>query len=220
MMFMFPLCSLACEPYERKTWKHWIDEDRDCQNARHEVLIEESIGPVLFKNDEGCSVLSGNWIDPYSGLEITDATTLDIDHLVPLKEAHESCGFAWDTEKRRSYANDLVDPNHSIAESRGLNRQKGASDPAEWLPLNLEYQFAYAQAQVGVKLRWDLAADKRELAALRTLLGDQVDLPREGEEMDCSVNKPSDYPDLIFISARTASRLFNPIWLKSACFLL
>ena len=78
------------------------------------------MGPVLFKNDEGCSFLSGNWIDPYSGLEITDATTLDIDHLVPLKEAHESGGFAWDTEKRRSYANDLVDPDCLIAVCRGL----------------------------------------------------------------------------------------------------
>ena len=179
VFLLISFTALACESYERKAWKHWIDEDRDCQNARHEVLIEESMGPVLFKSDEGCSVLSGNWIDPYSGLEITDATTLDIDHLVPLKEAHESGGFAWDTEKRRSYANDLVDPNHLIAVSRGLNRQKGASDPAEWLPPNLKYQVAYAQAWVGVKLRWDLTADKRELAALRALLGDQVDLPRE-----------------------------------------
>ena len=29
----------------------------------------------------------------------------------------------------------------------------------------------------------------------------------------------STHPDSVFISARTASRLFNPIWLKSACFL-
>ena len=30
----------ACPAYDRKAWKHWVDEDRDCQNARHEVLIE------------------------------------------------------------------------------------------------------------------------------------------------------------------------------------
>ena len=28
--------------YERTDLKHWVDEDRDCQNARHELLIEAS----------------------------------------------------------------------------------------------------------------------------------------------------------------------------------
>jgi hypothetical protein len=47
--------SFACEPYDRKAWKHWVDEDRDCQNARHEALIEESLTPVTFKTDKGLS---------------------------------------------------------------------------------------------------------------------------------------------------------------------
>ena len=82
-----------------------------------------------------------------------------------------------------------------IAVDRGLNRQKGAKDPAEWMPPNKAYQEEYARAWVSVKLRWGLTADKIELAALRALLGDQVDLPKEAEEMDCSVNKPSDSPE-------------------------
>ena len=35
--------SAGCPKYDRKSYRHWIDEDRDCQNARHEVLIEESL---------------------------------------------------------------------------------------------------------------------------------------------------------------------------------
>jgi hypothetical protein len=33
-----PLLAAAANPdcpaYDRNTWKHWVDEDRDCQNAR------------------------------------------------------------------------------------------------------------------------------------------------------------------------------------------
>ena len=54
----------------------------------------------------------------------------------------------------------------------------------------------YAEAWVAVKVKWGLTADKRELAVLRGLLGDQVDLPTEAEEMDCSVNKSPGTPEL------------------------
>ena len=147
-----------CPPYDRKAWKHWIDADRDCQNTRHEVLIEESLTPVMFKTDKGCRVISGSWLGSYSGDVFTDASKLDIDHLVPLKEAHQSGGYAWDAARRRDYANDLSD-NTLIAVDRGLNRQKGAGDPSEWLPPNQAYQTEYAEAWVAVKLKWGLTAD-------------------------------------------------------------
>ena len=57
---------------------HWIDEDRDCQNVRHQVLIEESLSTVGFKSSKECRVVSGSWNDPYSGKTVTDTTKLDI----------------------------------------------------------------------------------------------------------------------------------------------
>ena len=70
-------------------------------------------------------MVSGSWNDPYSGRTITDATKLDIDHMVTLKEA-TSLVLNWSRERKRAYANDLDDPDTLIAVHRGLNRQKGA----------------------------------------------------------------------------------------------
>ena len=49
--------------YSRKNYKHWVDEDKDCQNTRQEVLISESLIKVKLGN-KGCRVLSGKWYDP------------------------------------------------------------------------------------------------------------------------------------------------------------
>ena len=60
--------SAGCPKYDHKSYHHWVDEeDRDCQNARHKVLIEESLSTVVFKTDKGCRVVSGSWKDPYNG---------------------------------------------------------------------------------------------------------------------------------------------------------
>ena len=131
-------------------------------------------------------MLSGSWNDPYSGKTIIDATKLDIDYMVPLKGAHESGAANGSRERKRAYANDLDDPNTLIAVDRPLNLQKRAKDPAEWLPPKKAYQAEYARAWVTVKLKWGLTADRRELMALRELLGDQVELPREAPEINCA----------------------------------
>ena len=51
----------TCLKYNRKDYRHWIDEDRDCQNTRNEVLIQEFLDPVTYKSSKGCKVSSGKW---------------------------------------------------------------------------------------------------------------------------------------------------------------
>jgi hypothetical protein len=53
--------------YNRSDWPHWLDDDKDCQNTRHEILIQTSSKPVEFKTENECNVLTGEWYDPYSG---------------------------------------------------------------------------------------------------------------------------------------------------------
>ena len=49
---------------------------------------------------------------------------------------------------------------------------------------------------MAVKLKWRLTADRRELMALRKLLGDQVELPLEAPEMNCTNTVRSGQPTL------------------------
>jgi len=156
--------------YSRNAWRHWTDEDRDCQSTRQEVLIEESLEPVTFADDEQCTVASGRWKDPYSGDTFTDPKALDVDHLVPLQNAHLSGGFAWSPEARRKYANDLTEPAHLIAVSASLNRQKGAKGPEDWKPPNRDYWCQYARDWQATKRRWNLAMTVREAAAVEEML--------------------------------------------------
>ena len=72
--------------YNREAFGGWADSDGDCQNTRHELLIARSLRPAELRTD-GCLVLRGSWIDPYSSELQHQASEVDIDHLVPLKFA-------------------------------------------------------------------------------------------------------------------------------------
>ena len=157
-------------PYDRDDWKHWVDEDKDCQNTRHEVLIEESLAKVAFKTDRKCQVATGEWFAPYTGETVTDATRLDIDHMIPLKNAHNSGGWAWDKSRKAAFANDMSYADHLIAVTASANRKKGARGPEEWKPTNRGYWCDYAIDWVQIKTDWDFSATKAEWGALQEIL--------------------------------------------------
>ena len=156
--------------YNRNDWNHWIDLDGDCQNERHEVLIDESLIEVTFKDNNKCQVLSGKWIDPYTGQEIYEATKLDIDHMIPLKNAHDSGGWQWNASKKKEFANDRTYQNHLIAVSASANRQKGAKGPEDWKPSNTSYWCTYAISWADIKDKWNLTVTEAELLALKEML--------------------------------------------------
>ena len=156
--------------YDRKQWKHWLDDDRDCQNTRHEVLIEESVGDVTFKDDRRCKVAGGKWLALFTNTIVTDPGKLDVDHMVPLKNAHDSGGWAWEKLKKSAYANDLVYSGHLIAVTASANRRKGARGPDEWKPDNRDYWCDYAVDWLQIKADWRLSVTSAEMKALYTML--------------------------------------------------
>ena len=174
----FPDSPLAIAPaggdipdYDRREWRHWRDADRDCQDARQETLIAESTVPVTFKTDRQCRVAAGKWTGPYTGIAIFDPARLDIDHLVPLANAHRSGAWAWGRERKAAFANDLAYPNHLVAADASANRAKGSRGPEDWRPPRLDYWCTYAVDWITVKMRWDLTATPGEWQALQEMLG-------------------------------------------------
>ena len=152
-------------PYDRRDYKHWKDEDGDGQDARQEALIAESYVDVSF-NEKGL-VNAGLWMGPYTGYVTRDPGTLDIDHLVPLKEAHRSGAANWTPQQREDYANALSNDYHLIAVWRSANRSKADKDPAHWMPPNRSYWCEYLDHWISVKRTWGLSMDTAEADAIR-----------------------------------------------------
>ena len=105
--------------------------------------------------------------------------------MVPLKEAHQSGDANWSKERKRAYANDLDDPD-TLSYLSSSEPSEGSQGSSRVVTTQSTYRTQYTRAWVAVKLKWGLAADRQELVALRKLLGNQVELPREAPEMNCT----------------------------------
>ena len=100
--------------YDRSLFKHWIDTDKNGCDTRAEILISEAV--VKPKVDKKCKITGGKWFSAYDGKSVTNASQLDVDHLVPLAEAWRSGAWAWTAKQRQDYANDLGDKRALIAD--------------------------------------------------------------------------------------------------------
>lgn len=154
--------------YDRDLFPEWIDEDGDGCNTRYEVLLDEAvIAPTVSGS---CDLTGGMWRSPYDGQELHGAEEVQIDHLVALAEAWYSGAFAWTTDRRQAFANDLGVPWSLNAVSGQTNEAKGASDPVGWTPPRQAAICPYVESWIGVKYRWGLTVDEDEKAALVDLL--------------------------------------------------
>jgi hypothetical protein len=161
---------LALTEYHRSDWRHWVDYDGDGQDTRAEVLIDESLVPVTFTDDRERTVATGEWYCAFTGRTFTLASDVDIDHFVPLENAHRSGGWAWDAARREAYANDRIDPNHLIAVEDNANQSKGSDGPEDWRPPDEDYWCEYARNWQSIKARWGLTMTVEEAEAVREML--------------------------------------------------
>jgi len=144
--------------------KHWIDADNNGCDTRAEVLLEEAT--TTPKIGAKCKLTGGKWLSTYDGKVVTNASQLDVDHLVPLAEAWRSGAWKWSDAEREIYANDLQNRRALIAVSASTNRTKGDKDPSKWLPS--KNKCAYVENWITVKLKYSLTVDSTEASTLRS----------------------------------------------------
>ena len=152
--------------YNRSSFKHWIDADKNGCNTRAEVLIEEAV--VKPKIGAKCKLTGGKWFSAYDGKTITNASLLDVDHMVPLAEAWRSGAWKWSAAQRQAFANDLDNFDALIAVTLSTNRSKGDKDPAFWMPA--KEPCTYTENWIAIKVKYSLTVDAKEATKLNSLV--------------------------------------------------
>ena len=170
-VFLVPSNALTTAPqiapdkesgYDRSLFKHWIDANKNGCDTRAEVLVAEAI--VKPKVGKKCKLTGGKWLSAYDGKTLTDASKLDVDHLVPLAEAWRSGAWAWTAKQRQDYANDLSDSRALIAVTLTTNRSKSDKDISDWVP-KID-TCGYVQNWIAIKVRYSLTYDAKEAESL------------------------------------------------------
>lgn len=134
------------------------------------MLFDQGNG---VERGKGCSPVCPDtaatpcWVSPYDGLRTRDDHDLQIDHVVPVKEAQRSGARAWTAAQRGTYYND---PANLVAASIHANEAKGDNDPGRWRPPLHADWCAYATTWIATKTRYHLTIDAREHDALADML--------------------------------------------------
>ncbi len=159
--------------YSREEFPHWAadaesygwrEPDSSC-DVRDAALVRDGEG---VRVDEDCSMVAGEWLDPYTGATLTDSAEIDIDHLVPLANAWRSGASSWNAEDRETYAND---PGVLLSADDNANQEKGDKGPEAWKPPNRDYWCEYSRRWISIKSEWGLTVNGAERAALEDMLG-------------------------------------------------
>ncbi|MFJ9033601.1 HNH endonuclease family protein [Streptomyces sp. NPDC102274] len=151
--------------YSRTKFPHWTTQAGTCDTR--EVVLHRD-GQDVTQN-AACQAVAGTWYSEYDGATWPDASDLDIDHVVPLKEAWRSGADVWTTAQRQGFANDLTRPQ-LIAVTDNINQGKGDKDPGKWMVPLASYRCAHSRAWVQVKDYYNLSVDSAEKAALGGIL--------------------------------------------------
>lgn len=138
------------EHYNRKKW---IDP-RKWLNTRKQVLRNARVSG------------KGSFIDPHTGVKSRSKKNWEADHIVALKEAHESGGNKFTSSQKLGYGHDLK--GLQLIKKK-TNRAKSEHDLANWL--GKQGKVDYANRTEIIKNKYGLSMDKQEASVFRSITG-------------------------------------------------
>jgi len=143
-----------------------------CKKVRAQVLVRDSRIPAISTDANRCTVEKGEWLDVYSGKVFFQDSDLQVDHVVPLKEAYVSGAHKWSQAKRCVYNNFLDFKPHLQVVSVFENTSKSDNTPAEYLPSHRPSVCNYLKDWLSVKLIWNLTLNADEVDAIEKHIED------------------------------------------------
>ncbi|MDP2140160.1 MAG: hypothetical protein Q8L20_05055 [Gammaproteobacteria bacterium] len=149
-------------------WPYDEDFDGDCQNTRNEILVVTSRASVSYTNPRNCEARIGEWFDEYTGKTFTVAAQLELDHIIPLRYAHNLGGDAWPQGKKVAFAND---PLNLILTERSEARRKNERGPSRYLPRE-EYRCDYVRQWLAIAEKYELRLATTDSNRITVILRD------------------------------------------------
>lgn len=145
--------------------------DHNGCDTRNDLLRRDGTG-VRFRSGSHCVIVSMTLTDPYTGRTLdwvkTHATTVQIDHVMPLSYDWQMGAAHWSKDKREQIAND---PLNLLPVDGPANGAKGDSGPASWLPPNTGIRCSYAVRFAQVSLKYALPVTAPDKAVMLRLCG-------------------------------------------------
>lgn len=163
----------APEKYQRaKHFGTWIRDPskKTCLNIRGLVLQRDAQGDLSYSDTKHCRITGAHWVDPYTNKHLYSANDIQIDHMVPLKNAYISGAWEWDYAKRCAYTNFMGNEFHLLPVLGYENSRKGDRSPDSYLPPSKEYVCQYIVNWLKIKMIWKLKLGKQEALSIENLV--------------------------------------------------
>lgn len=137
-------------------------------DTRNDLLNEALTNRTHRAGTRGCVVLSGDFLDPYTGQRVhfdkATAHQVHVDHVFALTVAWQRGAAEWPLDRRRDFAND---PDNLVVTTAGANQSKGDRTPASWLPAAQAGKCLLASRFIDVAGAYQLTITRAELMAVQ-----------------------------------------------------